>query len=116
MLAATATAWGGALLAGGLWIALHGRRWVDAPGEVLELVGLAAASGGLFVFMVLVADRWFPRANRRWVVVVEWATFVLFAAAAVGVGVRLAFPGGSPMDVSGGGGVPGGGIVTTGVP
>lgn len=52
-------------------------------------LGVALAAAGQLVFLVLVADRFFPRANRRLVMVSELVVFVLFlaglASAAIGV-------------------------------
>ena len=93
ILALTSTVWGASLLAGGLWVAVHGRRWLDVPPRLLLAAGLAASAGGLFVFMVLVADRWFPRASRRVIAVVEWSTFVAFVVAGIFAGAWLIISG-----------------------
>lgn len=61
-----------------------GMAWVGesqaaflAPGAV-RAAGVAGLAAGQFVFMVLVADRWFPRASRRFVRVAEAITFGVF--------------------------------------
>jgi hypothetical protein len=51
--------------------------------------GLSLAAAGQFVFLVLVADRFFPGANRRLVIVSESVVFALFLVglASVAAGV-----------------------------
>jgi hypothetical protein len=51
-------------------------------------LGIAAVTGGQFIFMVLVADRSIRGAHRRVIVLVEictFATFLLSATAAVAI-------------------------------
>ncbi|MBL8760661.1 MAG: hypothetical protein JNL50_05095 [Phycisphaerae bacterium] len=89
--AAAATAWAGTLLLTGLWIAMNGpTRW-PVPRELCLVGGLSLLAGGQFLFLVLVADRVFPRASSR----VVWAVeVVLFAAFVLGLGATLYLLGG----------------------
>ena len=80
---AVVTAWAGLLT-------LAGMRLLLAPGEVPAFLGglarplgLAAVGGGQFVFMTLVADRFFPGAARKAVVPLEMGAFGMFVAGPV---------------------------------
>ena len=80
-----ATAWAAVMVLSGLWVMF------SVPSQVPILrpawctaSGLAVAAGGQFVFMILVADRVFPRADRRLVGIVEAACFLAFVG---GVGL-----------------------------
>jgi hypothetical protein len=71
--------WSGVMLAAGLGtLTSLGPMGLSA----LERLGMgvALAAAGQFVFLVLVADRFFPQANRRLVVVSESIVFALFVA------------------------------------
>lgn len=59
---------------------VRGRGWL----------GLAGVAGGLFVFMLLVADRWFPRALPRAVAALEGVVLAVFVLTLAGFGVSLA--------------------------
>ncbi len=59
---------------------VRGRLWL----------GLAGVAAGLFVFMLMVADRWFPRALPRAVATLEAAVFAVFVLALAGFGISLA--------------------------
>ncbi len=48
----------------GLWAMLTGAEQAPALGTAVRVAGWAALAGGQFVFMVLVADHFFPRASR----------------------------------------------------
>lgn len=85
-----AVAWGATLCVLGLAWAGESQAAFLAPGAV-RAAGLAGLAAGQFVFMVLVADRWFPRASRRFVRVAEAITFAVFvggllAAALIALG------------------------------
>lgn len=80
-----ATAWAAVMVLSGLWVIF------SVPTQVPILKpswcvasGLAVAAGGQFVFMILVADRLFPSADRRLVGLVEAACFLAFVG---GVGL-----------------------------
>lgn len=64
---------------------VRGRDWL----------GLAGVAGGLFVFMLLVADRWFPRAFPRTLATLEGVVFAAFVLTLGGFGVSLAGHAGS---------------------
>lgn len=92
LLTCVATLWAGSLIVAGLQLASQGfAAWdpsapVEGPWRAL---GLALAAGGQFVFMVLVADRWFPGAGRRRAVRVAEGVFAALALLAVLIaGVR----------------------------
>lgn len=84
--AAVATTWAATLLLTGLWVAMNGpERW-PVPRELCLMGGSALLAGGQFLFLVLVADRVFPRASSRLVWAVE---VLLFAAFVLGLGAAL---------------------------
>lgn len=84
--AAVATTWAATLLLTGLWVAMNGpERW-PVPRELCLMGGSALLAGGQFLFLVLVADRAFPRASSRLVWGVE---VLLFAAFILGLGAAL---------------------------
>ena len=84
--AAVATTWAATLLLTGLWVAMNGpERW-PVPRELCLMGGSALLAGGQFLFLVLVADRVFPRASSR---LVWGAEVLLFAAFVVGLGAAL---------------------------
>lgn len=58
---------------------VRGRDWL----------GLTGVAGGLFVFMLLVADRWFPRAFPRIAATLEGLVFAVFVLTLSGFGVSL---------------------------
>lgn len=76
---ALAGAWAVALVLLGL-AALNepGAVWPGWPLAALRALGVAGVAGGQFVFMVLVADRWFRHAWPMMVGVVELLVFVVF--------------------------------------
>src|SRR5262245_50187989 len=83
-----AIAWASLMLFGGLFVLTRGMGHLPVPLEVARGLGIAAVGGGQFLFMVLVADRSFPRASRGLVLVLECAAFLVFA-----VGLVLLFRG-----------------------
>ena len=52
--------------------------WLIATSALRSGVALAAIAGGQFIFMALVADRLFPRASKRVVVLAELVALVAF--------------------------------------
>jgi hypothetical protein len=76
-----ATAWAGVMVLSGLWIVFILPEQLPRVNPTLSAAaGLAIAAGGQFVFMILVADRVYPRASRRITGVAEAAAFIAFAA------------------------------------
>lgn len=59
----------------GVGLIAHAWSW---PGAVW--LGVTGVSGGLLVFMLLVADRLFPSASRVLVLMLEALTFAVFLA------------------------------------
>lgn len=107
--AVAATAWAGTLLLTGMWVAMNGPdRW-PVPKELCLLGGVALLSGGQFLFLVLVADRMFPRASSRLVWMVEVLLFAAFVGGLGGAfwlmatGVVGGFAGGLAGGITGGG-------------
>lgn len=84
--AAAATAWAATLLLTGLWVAMNGPDCWPVPRELCLMGGLALLAGGQFLFLVLVADRAFPRASSGLVWAIE---VLLFSAFIVGLGAAL---------------------------
>lgn len=82
-----ATVWAGVMVLLGLAVLHAGRGLLPVPDAMFSFLGLGAVSGGQFVFMVLVADRLFPRAHRRMTALAEGVAFVLFG---VGVAASIA--------------------------
>lgn len=80
-----ATAWAAVLVLSGLWVMFSVPMQVPIlkPSWCVPF-GLAVAAGGQFVFMILVADRMFPSADRRLVGLIEAACFLAFVG---GVGL-----------------------------
>jgi hypothetical protein len=74
LLAASATPWALLLSVGGLWLCTIGaERWPAMSGPC-RLGGIASVAAGQLVFACLVADRFFPGADRRLVGWVEILT------------------------------------------
>ncbi len=73
----------------------HALGAADGPYDIhrpqpTDWLGLAGVAAGLFVFMLMVADRWFPRALPRAVATLEAAVFAVFVLALAGFGISLA--------------------------
>ncbi|MBK7404638.1 MAG: hypothetical protein IPJ41_08380 [Phycisphaerales bacterium] len=65
LLALAATLWSLVMVVGGAWLCFEGAgRWTLFPPLAGRIGGLFAIASGQFLFMYLVADRWFPRASR----------------------------------------------------
>jgi hypothetical protein len=60
---------------------MGGRAAIEAVERAFALLGAASVCGGLFVFMVLCADRAFPQADRRLVLATEAGMVLLVIAA-----------------------------------
>lgn len=75
--------WGGAMGVAGLWALLSAPREWPAFAGLWRAGGLAALGAGLFVFMVLAADRLFPRADRGLVAGAELGAMGVFLAGLV---------------------------------
>jgi hypothetical protein len=81
-----ATSWAMCLVVLGLWLIGEGSRWFALPAGLCRSAGAAAVTGGLFVFMVFVADRVVPGVGRRqrmWPV--EMAVLLLMVTSLAGV-------------------------------
>jgi hypothetical protein len=88
--AIVATAWSAAAVIAGLW-ALDGGlpAWRRISPAGSACAGGAGVAGGLFVFMALVSDRFFPQAARTVVVATEALTLVAWAACLAMAGALL---------------------------
>lgn len=88
MLAVAACIWAAVMLWAGLAM-LTSLRPLGLSGLSRVGAGLTLAAAGQFVFLVLVADRFFPHAHRRMVMAAEAVVFALFmvglVSAAAGV-------------------------------
>lgn len=87
LLTCAATAWAMVMVVGGAWLLFDGSgRWAVIGPGARRLAGVLSVTAGQFLFMYLVADRWFPRAL-RWI---TWppeiaASLVLVGGAAWGL-------------------------------
>jgi len=81
--AVACSAWAGVMLVLGLATLVDGPGAVPLPRLALWCFGSAAVAGGQFVFMVMVADRFFGRADRRFVIGIEAAAFSVFFGGAL---------------------------------
>lgn len=81
-----AAVWAAVMVLLGLGVLIDGRGALPVPESLFSFLGLGAISGGQFVFMVLVADRLFPHANRRMTALAEVVAFTFFS---VGVGTSI---------------------------
>ena len=71
-------AWAMLMLLLGLGLMFLGAGFVPLPVWASWFLGMSGIAGGQFVFMVLVADRFVPRAPRSLVGTAELGAFVLF--------------------------------------
>lgn len=81
--------WAAAMVQVGFSACFGGMSALPVSTGILRLLGIAGVAGGLFVFMVLVADRWFHHALRPMVVVSEIVMLVVFWLAAVWIVILL---------------------------
>jgi len=79
--ATLALAWAALLFILGIVILFEGPGPLPLPREVFWFLGVAALAAGQFVFAVLVADRWFPRAHRGMIARIEALLLVGFVVA-----------------------------------
>lgn len=77
MLAVASCVWAAVMLGAGLAM-LTSLRPLGLSGVLRIGAGLTLASAGQFIFLVLVADRFFPDANRRLVITAEAFVFAVF--------------------------------------
>jgi len=63
--------------------------WLSATSALRSGIAVAAIAGGQFIFMALVADRLFPRASKRVVIVAELAALAAFVLGLARVAVWL---------------------------
>lgn len=92
ILAVAACVWASVLLGSGLG-ALTSLRPAGLSGLERVGLGVALAAAGQLVFLVLVADRFFPKADRRLVMISELVVFVLFLAGLASIAVGVLYPG-----------------------
>lgn len=84
LLTLAATVWAGVMVVAGLWLLADGPgRWPLLPPVAPRLGGVILLAAGQFLFMSLVADRWFPRADRRVVWPLEVAATLILALGAI---------------------------------
>lgn len=84
------TIWAMVLVIGGAVVAVHPPAAWGWMGPAARLGGLAAIAGGQFVFLVVVADRLCPGANRAVVASVEGIAGGLFAVCLLATFAALA--------------------------
>lgn len=72
------TLWAGVMLVLGIATLVDGAGPVPVPRATFWFLGAAAVAGGQFVFMVLVADRFFAHAARAVVSGLETLAFLIF--------------------------------------
>jgi hypothetical protein len=80
---ALATAWAGVLFLLGVVVIFEGPGPLPLPREAFWFVGAASLAAGQFVFAVLVADRWFPRAHPWIVLRIEGLLLLTFVVSLV---------------------------------
>lgn len=83
LLAASATPWGLLLSVGGIWLIVIGAEAWSGMAGACRTGGVASIAAGQLVFACLVADKWFPGANRRLVGWVEILTCAVLLVAVV---------------------------------
>jgi len=84
VLVLSAWAWATLLTVGGVILATGSAGFGPWGRGGVTLAGLAGAAAGVFVFEVMVADRLFPRARRRWALGLEVLAGTLMLAFAAG--------------------------------
>lgn len=77
------SAWALALSVTGLWLLVGGPRELSGLSAVFTSAGIAALAGGQVLFMTMVADRLFPKAQPRVVATFELFSASLFLAGAI---------------------------------
>jgi hypothetical protein len=76
-------AWATLLVAGGLWAIATRDRIAAIPAEVLPSIGIGLLGAAQFIYMVLFADRLFPKAHPLIVNAGELLSFLMFVAGLV---------------------------------
>ncbi|MCC7388161.1 MAG: hypothetical protein IT431_05275 [Phycisphaerales bacterium] len=90
LLSLAATVWAAVMVVGGLWLLAEGpARWPLVPPGPLRLGGGILFAAGQFLFMYLVADRWFPRAAKAMVWPLEIAATVFLVLGVVWFAVEV---------------------------
>lgn len=75
-----ATAWAMLMSFFGAWLWMHDPHALRFSPSIKQGLALSACSGGLFLFMTLVADRLFPRAQRTLASGLELLALAAFVA------------------------------------
>jgi drug/metabolite transporter (DMT)-like permease len=75
------TAWAAAMCTAGILILSSSRGLLGHIAQVRLPVGICLLAGGLFVFMVLVADRWFRHASKPMIWAMEAMCLCAFLGA-----------------------------------
>jgi hypothetical protein len=83
------TAWAGAMTVSGAGALISSSGLMNVVPAVRVAIGVTLLSGGMFVFMILVADRWFPRAKRSMIWTVEALCFAAFLGAPLAAAALL---------------------------
>jgi hypothetical protein len=83
---AVATVWAAVMTLLGLHALTEGPGMLPLSVDSTRALGIAALAGGQFVFMSLVADRWFSHAHARLVLLLEGAVVLVFG---VGLGMSV---------------------------
>lgn len=90
LLSLAATVWAGIMVVGGMWLLAEGpARWPLVPPGPLRVGGGILFVAGQFLFMYLVADRWFPRAARAMVWPLEMAATLLLVLGVVWFAIEI---------------------------
>lgn len=94
LLTVVATMWAAVLAIGGLWLGIDGpARWPLISPAGPRVGGLVLFCAGQFLFMYLVADRWFPRAARRLTWTLELAATLVLVAGLAWFALAVGAPG-----------------------
>lgn len=91
LLAASATPWALLLAVGGFWLCAVGAEQWPAMEGACRTGGIASVAAGQLVFTCLVADRFFPGADRRLVGWIEILTCGVLLLAVLAVLVRISW-------------------------
>jgi glucose-6-phosphate-specific signal transduction histidine kinase len=90
LLTLAATAWAAVMVVGGIWLLAEGPgRWPLVLPVAPRLGGVILVSAGQFLFMYLVADRWFPRAARAMTWPMELAATLVLVGGVVWFAVEI---------------------------
>lgn len=90
LLSLAATVWAGVMAVAGLWLLAEGPGyWPLVPPGPVRVGGGILFAAGQFLFMYLVADRWFPRAARAMVWPLEMAATLILVLGVVWFAVEV---------------------------